>query len=62
MRKDFGAKPLTYPQPVLILGSYDKDGNPDAMNAAWGGISGGNEISMCISMFIFQFYFKHCVW
>lgn len=49
MRKDFGAKPFTYPQPVLILGSYDKDGNPDAMNAAWGGISGGNEISMCIS-------------
>ena len=49
MRKDFGAKPLTYPQPVLILGSYDKDGNPVAMNAAWGGISGGNEISMCIS-------------
>ena len=44
MRKDFGAKPFTYPQPVLILGSYDKDGNPDAMNAAWGGISGGNEI------------------
>ena len=40
MRKDFGAKPLTYPQPVLIRGSYDKDGNPDAMNAAWGGISG----------------------
>ena len=34
MRKDFGAKPFTYPQPVLILGSYDKDGNPDAMNAA----------------------------
>lgn len=28
MRKDFGAKPFTYPQPVLILGSYDKDGNP----------------------------------
>ena len=50
MRKDFGAKPFTYPQPVLILGSYDKDGNPDAMNAAWGGISGGNEISMCISV------------
>lgn len=49
MRKYFGAKPFTYPQPVLILGSYDKDGNPDAMNAAWGGISGGNEISMCIS-------------
>ena len=25
------------PQPVLIIGTYDKDGNPNAMNAAWGG-------------------------
>ena len=45
-RKDFGAKPLTYPQPVLIIASYDENGVPDAMNAAWGGISESNEISM----------------
>ena len=25
------------PQPVLIIGTYDKDGQPNAMNAAWGG-------------------------
>ena len=49
MRKNFGAKPLTYPQPVLIIASYDEAGVPDAMNAAWGGISEGNEISMCLS-------------
>lgn len=49
MRKNFGAKPLTYPQPVFILAAYDENGKPDAMNAAWGGISDGNELSMCIS-------------
>lgn len=49
MRKDFGAKPLTYPQPVFIIAAYDENGTPDAMNAAWGGISEGNEISMCLS-------------
>lgn len=49
MRKNFGAKPYTYPQPVFILASYDEDGTPGAMNAAWGGISEGNELSMCIS-------------
>ena len=49
-RKDFGAKPLTYPQPVLIIASYDENGVPDAMNAAWGGISESNEISMCLSV------------
>ena len=44
-RKDFGAKPYTYPQPVFILATYNEDGTANAMNAAWGGISEGNEIS-----------------
>ena len=48
-RKDFGAKPLCYPQPVFILGTYDANGVPNAMNAAWGGISEAQEISFCIS-------------
>ena len=25
------------PQPVLIIGTYNADGTPNAMNAAWGG-------------------------
>ena len=25
-----------YPQPVLIIGTYDENGVPNAMNAAWG--------------------------
>ncbi len=49
MRKNFGAKPYTYPQPVFILAAYGEDGTPCAMNAAWGGISDDNELSMCIS-------------
>lgn len=49
MRKNFGAKPYTYPQPVFIIATYDENGIPDAMNAAWGGISNGDEISMCLS-------------
>lgn len=49
MRKNFGAKPILYPQPVFIIGSYDENGIPDAMNAAWGGISEADEISICLS-------------
>lgn len=49
MRKNFGAKPWTYPQPVFILAAYGEDGIPNAMNAAWGGISDDQEISLCIS-------------
>ena len=37
MRKDFGVKPFLYPQPVLIIGTYDENKKVDAMNAAWGG-------------------------
>ncbi|MBQ3501442.1 MAG: flavin reductase family protein [Oscillospiraceae bacterium] len=49
MRKNFGAKPMVYPMPVFILAAYDENGVPCAMNAAWGGISDSDEISMCIS-------------
>lgn len=49
MRKNFGARPLSYPQPVFIIATYGEDGTPDAMNAAWGGISESNEISLCLS-------------
>ena len=49
MRKNFGAKPWTYPQPVFILAAYGEDGTPNAMNAAWGGVSDDRELSFCIS-------------
>ena len=35
--KSFGSKPWVLPQPVLIIGTYDKEGKANAMNAAWGG-------------------------
>ena len=49
MRKNFGAKPFLYPQPVMVIASCDKDGTPDAMNAAWGGIAGGDKLFLCLS-------------
>ncbi len=48
-RKNYGAKPLSLPQPVWILATYDENGVPNAMNAAWGGISEENELSVCLS-------------
>jgi len=49
MRKNFGVQPAVYPMPVFIIATYGEDGTPDAMNAAWGGISEANELSICIS-------------
>ena len=49
MRKNFGAKCWLYPMPVFIVGSYDENGSPNAMNAAWGGIYDTNQIMVCLA-------------
>ncbi len=48
MRKNFGAKAYTYPQPVFIIATYGEDGTPDAMNAAacdYVGIASANKVA-----------------
>lgn len=49
MRKNFESQPWFYPLPVLIIGSYDDAGNPDAMNAAWGGLYDRDKVILCLS-------------
>ena len=49
MRKNFGKKTWLFPCPVLIIGTYDDNGVPDAMNAAWGGIYDTNQVMLCLS-------------
>ena len=48
MRKNFGAKTMCYPMPVYIIGTYNEDGTPNAMNAAWGGITEEEQITICV--------------
>ena len=48
-RTNFGAKPLMFPQPVLIVATYDENGAPNAMNAAWGITTDFNEITISLS-------------
>jgi flavin reductase (DIM6/NTAB) family NADH-FMN oxidoreductase RutF len=38
MKKSFGAKTLVFPTPVWVVGTYDKEGKPNVMAVAWGGI------------------------
>ena len=49
MRKNFGAKSWFYPLPVLIISTYNEDGTPDAMNAAWGGLYDADKVELCLS-------------
>ena len=38
MKQSLGARTLLFPAPVLLIGTYDQQGKPNLMNAAWGGI------------------------
>ncbi len=49
MRKNLGVKSYLYPQLVMIIGTYDKEGNPNAMNAAWGGMADFDKVVVCMS-------------
>ncbi len=49
MRKNYGAENWLYPQPVLIIGTYDENGNANAMNAAWGGVYDYKKVILCLS-------------
>lgn len=49
MRKNFGSKPWIYPEPVLIIGTYDEFGKANAMNAAWGGIYDYDKLEINLS-------------
>lgn len=49
MRKNFGAKTWLYPMPVLMIGTYDENGSPNLMNAAWGGVYDTDQVMICLS-------------
>ena len=49
MRKNFGVKNWLYPMPVMIVGTSDENGAPNAMNAAWGGIYDTNLVMVCLA-------------
>jgi len=50
MKKSLGAKTLVYPTPVWVIGTYDKEGNPNVMTAAWGGVCCSSPPCVAISL------------
>ena len=48
-RTNMGAKIFVTPQPALMIGTYDENGNPDVMMAAWGGQCDGNQVCFRLS-------------
>lgn len=50
MKKSFGALTLVYPTPVWVIGTYDKEGKPDAATVAWGGVCSSQPPALAISL------------
>lgn len=48
-KTNLGAKGIIFPGAVLLIGTYDENGVPDVMNAAWGGQCGPKHIAMNLS-------------
>ena len=50
MKKSFGALALAYTTPVWVIGTYGKDGRPNAATVAWGGICSSQPPALAISL------------
>lgn len=58
--KKFQPKAWVLPQPVLIIGTYNADGTPNAMNAAWGGQWDAKEIMISMGSHATTENLKRC--
>jgi flavin reductase (DIM6/NTAB) family NADH-FMN oxidoreductase RutF len=50
MKKSLGAKTLAYPTPVWLVGTYDQEGRPNIMTAAWAAICCSKPPSVAVSL------------
>ena len=50
MKKSLGAKTLACQAPVWVIGTYDKEGKPNVMTAAWGGICCSSPPCLSVSL------------
>lgn len=49
-KRSLGVRAELHPKPAAVIGTYDKDGKPNIMTAAWIGISNSNPLSIAVSM------------
>lgn len=49
-KRSLGMQPFLYPQPALLVCTYDAEGKPNVMNAAWGGICSSDPVSLAVSI------------
>ena len=50
MKLSLGARTLLYTHPVVVIGTYDRNGKPNAMTAAWVGICCSSPPCVAVSL------------
>jgi len=50
MKQSLGARTLLYTHPVVVIGTYDRDGKPNVMTAAWAGICCSSPPCVAVSL------------
>jgi flavin reductase (DIM6/NTAB) family NADH-FMN oxidoreductase RutF len=50
MKKSLGAQTLVFPTPTWIVGTYDQEGRPNVMAAAWGGVCCSDPPCIAVSL------------
>jgi flavin reductase (DIM6/NTAB) family NADH-FMN oxidoreductase RutF len=50
MKRSLGVKPISFPLPAYLVGSYDHEGRPNIMMAAWGGICNSEPPCLAVSV------------
>jgi flavin reductase (DIM6/NTAB) family NADH-FMN oxidoreductase RutF len=50
MKKSIGAITMAFPTPTWVVGTYDSEGKPNVMTAAWGGICCSNPPCVGVSL------------
>lgn len=50
MKRSLGRNPIVGVTPVWVVGTYDKEGRPNLMTVAWGGICSSDPFSVGISL------------
>jgi len=50
VKRSLGPKTLLFPAPTWVVGTYDGEGKPNAMTAAWGGICCSHPPCLAVSL------------
>jgi flavin reductase (DIM6/NTAB) family NADH-FMN oxidoreductase RutF len=50
MKQSIGSKTIAFPAPTWVVGTYDMNGKPNGMTAAWGGICCSNPPCINVSL------------